>query len=272
MFVSRYGKVIHGDIRCPRIRTNHPLKQIHHVPNGARFCICCVKEDNTACSACGDALNEKVEGCNNCGLKYCLHCFERYAEMCSREPAWTGDVTCPCGSQCVLQKRNARRTAAFESRADVFQNSIDRVMLKRCPSCKTPYDSFDGCCALLCPCKTHFCGLCGLRCESNADCHDHVRICPMNPSRGTYWLREEEIRKVERNQQVTRLWSFVCDMKHDKTPFLTIIAVVSHLKQNNAFLFPSRCSAVFTGIFLIYMMLAFPRTCILLIITAHALI
>ena len=103
-----------------------------------------------------------------------------------------------------------------------IRKAVENVFLFGCPKCGLQSNSYSGCAALKCGqfeeqgafevlgrnkgCGTAFCALCGLNC--GGDAHAHVKECRLNPSPGTYYVRENarnDILKKERQKLVAEI-------------------------------------------------------------------
>lgn len=152
----------------------------------------------TRCIVCSDETNYAWRGCEDHGL--CSDCF--------REHAWRLRESCFCGK--ALQSGAAsRRSRPTPVERSLFHKVVEEAFVNRCPHCQQAFVDFSGCAAVVCECGGVFCALCLSPFKTDKDCHAHVRICRLNPSKNDEFVSTAQLRKIEHTRKLKRAWAIL---------------------------------------------------------------
>jgi len=128
--------------------------------------------------------------CDNCSKEYCLVCSDRDHKPSIRHK----DSACA-----------DRSPGGEDELLPYILHIAEQILTNRCPSCRTAFLDFDGCCAVTCStCNNHFCGFCLSAQRNSSIAHEHVRQCALNKNKG-YFASATELDVVYKEQRIRSL-------------------------------------------------------------------
>ena len=208
MYGGPRSRIVHGSRNCGgRLRDLRKLTDAES--RTRRPCRRC----GASCLICRDPCDGLRRTCHS----LCAECAVAHVHNLANDPLWDRQVVaCPCGSGTPMEWLPAEAEAAraeYATRPDptplarrcAIEETIDRLGTARCPRCEAAVFDFDGCCALQCRCRAHFCGLCLEPAGSSRECHEHVQTCRFNPKPGDYFLTSTEFERARRRARSWRL-------------------------------------------------------------------
>ena len=145
--------------------------------------------NNNLCKICFDTCFICMEnkGWNSCFQhSMCDECLKVY--FINKN---ISNILCPCGENLMDPRSFSKEcfdlwmfkhTNKFEMNTTKNQNlsEFENLLTEKCPSCSIAFYDFDGCLALNCACKAHFCAFCFMTFEDSESCHKHVVECFWN--------------------------------------------------------------------------------------------
>ena len=119
----------------------------------------------------------------------------------------------------VLQETAKILTNQVEKKQKCLERHILRIrediLNTHCPHCDLVFSDWDACMAVQHSsedihghqygCMRYFCGWCMAKCESNSQCHEHVKRCPMSKEPGSYYGREDQYKQVHATMKKEKL-------------------------------------------------------------------
>ena len=187
---------------------HHPsckhVRRCRTVPAGAGDALCLVCAPQ--CVVCQSAQGRPTGCPYEHGL--CDACANDHAV---RHAAWRPDapLRCPCNEGPDLDVR-ALPDDAFEAWrrgvtrspppppvfSSVTETLCSDARTRRCPHCHRIFADYDGCASVQCHCGGFFCALCLRGFRTSEGAHAHVGRCPLNPTRGDYFVPAECVEDV----------------------------------------------------------------------------
>lgn len=138
-----------------------------------------VQQPGTGDAATADTVCLAIN-CPACRRAFCTSCSHFPAhpnvpscrEAAAKRQEWDDAVVV---HEAANGNQEARR-AAMVRRAQILRlRIIDEILTTRCPACHRAFHDFNGCFAITCTCRAHFCGWCLQLCDRDA--HPHVIKC-----------------------------------------------------------------------------------------------
>ena len=226
------------------------------------------------CLICGDECASHAP-CH----AVCESCVVDHVNQLAQDPTWDGaTVLCPCGSGTPMGTlpSAAQNAVAMYSRPSnashktfrrcAIEELVDQVVTAHCPACGVAFFDFDGCCAVQCRCRAHFCALCLQQSPSSRQCHDHVQMCRYNPTCDIF-LSQQQYQYARRR---ARSWTIVrrlVELRRTES-LLYALSAARAIRRFGVPLAPSLTQAALCWMCAIFCACLLPRTTLSLVTVA----
>ena len=152
------------------------------------------------CIACGDSYTEERTVRFACAHSFCEECVGSLVESCARRAS---PLSCTCSQErrelvgqvpATVVDRYSGWISAPPGKGS--ERGWEEALNLRCPHCDSVFVDFDACASLQCSCGGHFCAFCLRPSASARESHEHVLVCPHNPSPGSYFVTASSYESV----------------------------------------------------------------------------
>jgi hypothetical protein len=148
--------------------------------------------------------------------------MESHIENLQYDFNWNGTLSCPCGDKKEFKKIDwkfsknliflrSSRNKMNEVKLSHFDIAEQNILTLKCPYCSRAFIDFNACCAILCECGNHFCGLCLEKCDDNTECHKHVMSCKLN-IKEDYFMSWENWNMIQYKSKRKKIWMLFWDI------------------------------------------------------------
>lgn len=264
MYGVAQSRIVHTNSKCCG-QSLHALSP--EEARDRRLCRKCV----LVCLICGEKCASRVT-CH----AVCEGCVVEYLHHLAQDHTWDGaTVPCPCGSGVHMDPLPAAAqnvVATYRHRIEsphkafrrcAIEEMIDQIVTAHCPACGAAFFDFDGCCAVQCRCRAHFCALCLQQEPSSRKCHDHVQVCRYNPTCDIF-LTQRQYQHARRRAQSWSIVRKLVELRRTES-LLYALSAARAIKKLGVPLAPTLIQAVFFWLCAIFFACILPYTTLMII-------
>ncbi|RYH28402.1 DEAD/DEAH box helicase [archaeon] len=155
--------------------------------------------------------------CHGCNDSYCVCCCQALGKV----------VPVHIGMSCEDFR------IGNDSEVQGYVRAIcEDILSFHCPHCKRLVFDYDSCSAVTCTCGRDFCGICFSAHPNSGACHQHVKNCSRNPNPNSYYVSQNQLQVVYKQQRVESLKRMVSPMR-ESLRYKVLKAAEQYLRDVN---------------------------------------